>query len=61
MAKAPISLIRTWVFLSEATDPKLSRAKADAQARLIRQFGSVEMAKIYLEQSRDKKIEVVLV
>lgn len=61
MAKAPISLIRTWLFLSQATDPKLSRAKADASERLIRQFGSLEMAQIYLEQSKDEKIEVVLV
>lgn len=61
MAKPPISLIRTWVFLSQATDPKLTRAKADAIARLVRQFGSVEMAKIYLEQAKDEKIEVVLV
>ena len=61
MTNAPLSLIKTWVFLAQASDPKLSQAKADANSQLIEHFGSVEMAKIYLEQRKDKKIEVLLI
>lgn len=61
MKTYPNSLVRTWLFLSQATDPKLQAAKDDARKQLNRIFGSVELAIIYLEQASDENIEVVLV
>jgi len=55
------SLIQTWLFLINSNDPNLSYAKSDALRAVKKQFGSVDLARIYLEQHKDNQIEVVII
>lgn len=61
MKTYPLSLIQTWLFLASSTDPKLAKSKQLATSQLERNFGSVEMAAIWVEKELDKSIEVVLI
>ena len=61
MTSYSLSLIQTWLFLANSTDPKLDKSKQVAIAQLERSFGSVQMASIWVEQELDKSIEVVLI
>jgi len=61
MQKISPSLIQTWLFLINSNDPMLSYAKGDALRAVKKQFGSVDLARIYLEQHKDNQIEVVII
>jgi len=55
------TMISTWLFLAQSTDHKLAQAKILAYQKIKRNFGSVELAKLYLEQKKDQQIEVVFI
>ncbi|WP_286272564.1 hypothetical protein [Thalassotalea hakodatensis] len=61
MKTYPETLVKTWLFLAHTSEPKLANAKKHARQQLNDKFGSIELAIIYLEQSFDEDIEVVLV
>jgi len=57
----PPALIQTWLFLIQSDDPKLAYAKFDAHRAIKKQFGSIDLAYLYLEQHDDQQIEVMVV
>lgn len=61
MNHLPPSIVKTWVFLAQSTEPNLAQAKFLACKKITSYYGSIELAKIYLEQQTDKDIEVVVV
>lgn len=61
MKNYPEALVKTWLFLAQSSDPKLTSAKKQARKQLNEKFGSIELAIIYLEQTFDQNIEVVLI
>ena len=61
MNSLPLSMVETWVFLAHSSDHKLAHAKFRAYQQIKLHFGSVELAKLYIEQQKDKQIEVVVI
>lgn len=61
MNSFPTHMIETWIFLAQSTDRKLANAKFSANKKIKKHFGSIELAKLYIEQQKDKQIEVVFV
>ena len=55
------SMIETWVFLAQSSDQKLAQAKFLAYRKIKMTFGSIELAKLYIEQQKDNQIEVVVI
>ncbi len=55
------SVVSTWLFLAQSTDPKLAHAKFVALERIKKHYGSCDAAKAYVEQVNDREIEVFLV
>ncbi len=55
------SLVKTWVFLAQSNDHKLASAKFLAHKKIKSNYGSIALAKIYIEQQQDKEIEVVVI
>ncbi|GHF01339.1 hypothetical protein [Thalassotalea profundi] len=61
MQKLPSSLINTWLFLAQCDEPQLAKSKLIAFGRIKHYFGNNELAKLYIEQSNDKTIEVFII
>lgn len=61
MKHIPLHMIETWLFLARATDKKLGHAKFVANNKIKQHFGSIALAELYIEQQKDKKIEVVVI
>lgn len=61
MKKIPEALVKTWLFMIKSNDPELKKSKYYANKRIIRTFGSIEVAEIYLEQLNEEKraIEII--
>ncbi len=55
------AVVKTWVFLAQSTENNLSHAKFVAFQKIKANFGTIEMAKIYIEQQQDNDIEVVVI
>ncbi|GAA5137478.1 hypothetical protein [Thalassotalea piscium] len=61
MKNIPTSLINTWLFLIKSEDPKLTKSKALAAKHIKQNFGNSELAHLYIEQLKDKTIEIILI
>ena len=61
MKSFPVSMVETWVFLAQSSDHKLSHAKFRAYQQIKMKFGSIALAKLYIEQQKDQRIEVVVI
>jgi len=61
MKGIPTSLVKTWLFLIQSNDPKLTTQKFYAYQKIKQLFGSINMAEIYLEQYDDEEIEVMII
>lgn len=55
------SIVNTWLFLAQSTDPKLAHAKFLAYQQIKKYYGSCDSAKAYVEQVNDKDIEIIVV
>lgn len=60
MPELSAALVKTWLFYLEATDEKLAKSKEIATKNIEKHFGSVDMAKLYVEQQSHDDIEVLL-
>lgn len=58
MKKISEALVKTWLFLLKTDDPELKKSKYYANKRILRTFGSVEVAEIYLEQIREQEVDI---
>ncbi|MEW6990941.1 hypothetical protein AADZ91_09665 [Colwelliaceae bacterium 6441] len=61
MSSLSVTMIETWIFLAQSSDQKLAHAKFLAYQKIKQHFGSVELAKLFVEQQKDKLIEVVVI
>jgi len=61
MKKIPLSIVKTWLFLAQAKEAKLAHAKLNAQQKIKLNYGTIELAQIYIEQQQDQDIEVVVI
>ncbi|WDE04289.1 hypothetical protein SG34_023565 [Thalassomonas viridans] len=59
MKKISEALVKTWLFLLKSDDPELKKSKYYANKRILRTFGSVEVAEIYLEQLQQEEADIV--
>jgi len=60
MSDLSAALVKTWLFYLETTDEKLEKSKEIAIRNIEKHFGSVDMAKLYVEQQSQDDIEVML-
>jgi len=60
MPELSAALVKTWLFYLETTDEKLEKSKEIAARNIEQHFGSVDMAKLYVEQQSQDDIEVML-
>ncbi|MDT0604820.1 hypothetical protein [Thalassotalea castellviae] len=61
MKSLPLSVVETWLFLAQTQDNQLAQAKFRAYQQIRKQFGSMELARLYIEQQKDQQIEVVVI
>lgn len=54
----PIVLVETWLHVLNSKDKNISRQKNEITAKLIKHFGSIELAKLHIEQYKDEDIEI---
>lgn len=54
----PPTLVETWIYLACNHNPKLVHVKWPAYRAIKKYFGSIALAYLYVEGSRDKDIEV---
>ena len=59
MERISEALVKTWLFMLKTDDPELKRSKYYANKRILRTFGSVEVAEIYLEQLHNEEVDIV--
>ena len=45
----PQRLTETWLFLANSVDPEFKEAKRQAMNKIVKAFGSLEIAEMYLE------------
>ncbi len=55
------SLVKTWLVLTHSDDSTMNCAKVQAHKKILKYFGSVPVAEIYIEQIQDKSIEVIVI
>jgi hypothetical protein len=61
MKRIPAALVKTWIFLIKSKDPQLAKEKFCAYKKIRKLFGNTDIAELYIEQSKDHDIEVVLI
>ena len=61
MKRIPAALVKTWLFLVKSKDPRLAKQKFCAYQKIKKMFGNAQVAELYIEQTYDHDIEVVLV
>jgi hypothetical protein len=54
----PPVLVETWLFLTNSNSPELKYLKLPLHNAIKHFFGSNELAQLYIEQFKDKEIEV---
>ncbi len=54
----PPILVETWIYLATSHKPELAHVKMPTHSAIKEYFGSIELAYLYIEEKRDKDIEV---
>ena len=54
----PPILVETWLHLATNNNPNLVHAKLPHRKAIKKFFGSIELAQLYVEQHKEKDIEV---
>lgn len=59
----PISpmLVKTWIFLNYCDDRSMINSQREAKKQINKYFGSLIVAEMYVEQSIDQEIEIIIV
>jgi len=57
----PPILVDTWLHLATNNNPDLAHIKLPIRRALKKKFGSIELARIYVEESKDKENDVYYV
>ena len=55
------TLVKTWVMLSQTESSQISYARKRARKLILKYFGSVPIAEVYIEQREDAQIEVYVI
>lgn len=55
------TLVKTWVMLSQTEDSQIKYARKRALKLILKYFGSVPIAEVYIEQKEDDQIEVYVI
>lgn len=54
----PPILVETWLHILNSKGKSVSRKKNQIKKKVKEHFGSIELAKLYIEQSKDEEIEI---
>lgn len=54
----PVALVQVWIYTLNTAHPKLERSREKALMSIKRFFGSTSVAELYIEQAKDKEIEI---
>ena len=55
----PVALVEAWVFIETYDQLDFSQEKQRAQSAIKEHFGSIEMAKNYIEQCRNSEMQLI--
>jgi len=54
----PPILVETWIFVATSSDKSLSKVKLPIWRNINEIFGSIELARIYVVQSKEEDVEI---
>lgn len=54
----PVVLVETWLHIINCKSKNISRQKKEILKNIKVHFGTVELAQLYVEQSKDEEIEI---
>ena len=54
----PAVLVETWLHVLSSKEKNISRQKKETTEKIIKHFGSIELAKLHVEQFKDEEIEI---
>jgi hypothetical protein len=53
----PPILVETWLHIVKSKDRSITRQQVVSKIKINQYFGSIELAKLYIEQHKDEEIE----
>lgn len=57
----PVILVETWIYLATNQNPELDHVKLPIRRAIKHFFGSIELARLYIEQVKNDDIDVCFI